>query len=543
MRSCSTPFDSLPFSKIFQEYTRDPDSLRPFFDGNPWSESDLKSRAEEFQFVGNRNASVNALREFNRSLGMSKNGLKQIDRLAEPDSLAVVTGQQLTLYGGPLFTVYKTLTTILYARRWEKVLNRPVIPVFWLADEDHDFDEAIELGLLHQDRWVPLKMESESGGGPVGRDRLGPEFKAFESEFFDLLQVSDFTPGVRELLQKTYHDQATFREAFAGLLLELFEHEGLVLAGSDDPDIKALTFAPMQTSATHPEEVVRSLEKQSVALEERGYDRQALVQQSNLFYLDPENGRQKLRLEENAWDNGNGRCWKTDELLEEMESHPERFSPNVFLRPLMQDRLLPTLAYVCGPGELAYFAQMKDLYRLAGQRMPMLLPRLSVTLVEPAIDRVVGELPFELTDYAQRPEDLESQFVRQNCKYEIDSLFENWREEIRSESMERIERIEAIDPTLKASADKAVTRALNEVSDLEKRTWRAVKKQQSISIERIHRIREHLFPSGKPQERQLSVIYYMNRYGTDLWRRLLVWFEDEEEHPTLESDRHHWIYL
>ncbi|MEX0593703.1 MAG: bacillithiol biosynthesis cysteine-adding enzyme BshC [Balneolaceae bacterium] len=543
MRSCSTPFDSLPFSKLFQEYTRNPDSLQSFFDGNPWNENDLETRAGEFRFVGDRQASVHALRAFNRSLGMSGKGLKQIDRLKDPNALAVVTGQQLTLYGGPLFTVYKTLTAILYARRWEQKLNRPVIPVFWLADEDHDFDEAIELGLLHQDRWVPLKMESESGGGPVGRDRLGPEFKSFEAEFFDLLPVSDFTPHVRELLQKTYHDQANFREAFAGLLLHLFEREGLVLAGSDDPAIKALTAGPMQTSAAHPDDVVRSLEKQSTALEKQGYGRQALVQTSNIFYLDPENGRQKLRLAENAWSNGNGRCWNTDELLGEIEAHPERFSPNVFLRPLMQDRLLPTLAYVCGPGELAYYAQMKDLYRLAGQRMPMLLPRFSATLIEPAIDRVVGELPFELTEYVQRPEDLESQFVRQNCQYEIETLFESWREEIRSGSEDRMKWIENVDPTLKASADKVITHALNEVTDLEERTWRAVKKQQSISIERIHRIREHLFPSGKPQERQLSMIYYMNRYGTDLWRRLLLWMEDEENHPTLESDRHHWIYL
>lgn len=474
---------------------------------------------------------------------MSEKGLKQIDRLGEPDALAVVTGQQLTLYGGPLFTVYKTLTAIVYAHRWEKLLNRPVVPVFWLADEDHDFDEAIELGLLHQDRWVPIKMESEAGGGPVGRDLLGPEFKAFEAEFFDLLPESDFTPKVRELLQKTYHDKATFRDAFAGLLLHLFEREGLILAGSDDPAIKALTASPMRTSATQPEDVVHSLEQQSVALEERGYDRQALVQPSNIFYLDPEKGRQKLRLEENVWNNGNGRCWNKKELLDEMETHPERFSPNVFLRPLMQDRLLPTLAYVCGPGELAYYAQMKDLYRLAGQRMPMLLPRFSATLVEPAIKRVADELPFELTDYAQRPEDLETQFVRQHCQYEIETLFGSWRKDIRASSTDRIERIADVDPTLEASADKAVTRALNEVSDLEKRTWRAVKKQQSISMNRIHRIREHLFPSGKPQERQLSVIYYMNRYGTDIWRQLLVWLEDEEEHPVLESDRHHWIYL
>lgn len=543
MRSRSTPFDSLPFSTLFQEYTRDPDSLRSFFDGNPWNERDLKARSNEFQFVGDRSASVKALREFNRSLGMSEKGLQQIDRLEEPDALAVVTGQQLTLYGGPLFTVYKTLTAIVYARRWEKVLDRPIVPVFWLADEDHDFDEAIELGLLHHDRWVPLKMQSESGGGPVGRDLLGPEFKAFESEFFELLPESDFTPDVRELMQKTYHDKATFRDAFAGLLLHLFEREGLILAGSDDPAIKALTSLPMRTSAAQPEDVVRSLEQQSVELEQRGYGRQAMVQPSNIFYLDPKNGRQKLRLEENAWNNGNGRCWEKSELLKEMDTHPERFSPNVFLRPLMQDRLLPTLAYVCGPGELAYYAQMKDLYQLVGQRMPLLLPRFSATLVEPSIERVAGELPFELIDYVQRPEDLETQFVRKNCQYEIETLFESWRDEIRTGATARIEQIASVDPTLEASADKALTRALNEVSDLEKRTWRAVKKQQSISINRIHRIREHLFPSGKPQERQLSVIYYLNRYGTDLWRRLLVWLEDEEEHPILESDRHHWIYL
>lgn len=526
MKLRSVPFERLPFSELYRSYIRQPGKLSSFYPDHPFDEESVRRRAGEFRFRGDREESVRALREFNLRFDAPEITLRQIDRLADPDALAVVTGQQLTLYGGPLFTIYKTITTIIYARRWEDLLGRPVIPVFWMADEDHDFREAAEVGLLHNERWMMLGLESESSG-PAGRAVLGEEFEKLDRELFELLPESDFTTGLREELGRFYRKGATIREAFAGWMLHLFARHGLILAGSDDPQIKRLTFEPMLMAASRHEELFRSLEKQSLQLEEEGFGRQALVQDSNLFYLDPETGRRKLVLQDDRWSTGNGRSWSGEELADAIRTDPDLFSPNVFLRPLLQDRLLPVLAYVPGPGELAYYAQMNLAYELAGQQMPLMLPRFSVTLKEPAIDRTAAKLPFQFHEYCARIEDLESLFVERIRPGELEDLFEAWKERTREISGEYRERVRQIDPTLEAAADKVQTGLENELEKLRKKCARSIKQQEKIQMDRIGRVRENLFPDGQLQERQIAFIFYMNKYGPDLWDRLIDLLSEE----------------
>lgn len=526
MISRSIPFDRLPFTDLYRGYINRSPKVLKHFSGHPFSEEEVRKHAEGFRFPGDRDRSVEALLKFNRQLGAGPQATAQLERLRAPNSLVVVTGQQLTLYGGPLFTVYKTITTLLYARRWEKLLQRPVIPVFWLADEDHDFPEASELGLIVNDTFEQLSLQDGSGL-PVGRESFGETYARFEKSFFEKLPLSDFSDKIRVLLTRHYREGATFRSAFGGLLLDLFEKHGLVLAGSDDSSIKSLISQPLRAAADNPEGLSEALESQSVALEDAGFSRQALVQPSNLFYIDPDGSRQKLDLEEDVWSNGNGKVWNREEFRQAVEANPERFSPNVFLRPILQDQLLPTLAYVCGPGELAYYAQMKQAYQWAGQQMPMMLPRFSGTLVEPAIERVMSELPFNLEEYEGRIEDLETSYLKRSVPEGEGDLFFDWRRESTRLAEEAKKKAREIDPTLVASADKTETRIQQQIDQLQQKVTRAIKRRETTQIQRIHRVRDNLFPGGKLQERQLSFVYYMNRYGTDVWDRLLETLDDE----------------
>ncbi|MEX2585890.1 MAG: bacillithiol biosynthesis cysteine-adding enzyme BshC [Balneolaceae bacterium] len=520
MNSRSIPFDRLPFTDLYRGYINRSPEVMQYFSGHPFSDHAVREHASRFHFPGDRDQSVEALLHFNRQLGAGSQVTAQLERLRDPDSLVVVTGQQLTIYGGPLFTVYKTMTTLLYARRWEELLQRPVVPVFWLADEDHDYPEAAELGLLANDTFEQLSLNNGSGL-PVGREILGDSYLVFEEKFFDRLPESDFSDEIRALLTRHYREGATFRSAFGGLLLHLFEKHGLVLAGSDDPEIKSLISRPLRAAADNPEGLSEALESQSLALENAGFGRQALVQPSNLFYIDSDGGRQKLDLEGDTWSNGNGQVWSREELRRAVEANPERFSPNVFLRPMLQDQLLPTLAYVCGPGELAYYAQMKGAYQWAGQQMPMLLPRISGTLVEPAVERVMKKLPFEFEEYESRTEDLETAYLKRSVPEGGGDLFADWRRESTRLAEDAKSRAKEIDPTLEASADKTETRIQQQIDQLQQKVTRAVKRREATQIQRIHRVRENLFPGGKLQERQLSFVYYMNRYGTDLLDRML----------------------
>lgn len=522
------PFNKLPFSQLFCDYIDQADSLSPFFSTHPFDEAAISSHADEIRYPGDRNKVTDLLLDFNKSFGAGDPTFHQIEKLRDPKSLAVVTGQQLTIYGGPLFTIYKILTAIIYARRWEERLGRPVVPVFWMADEDHDFEEAARLGILTDHNFREVEMQAEQNHSrPVGRQKIGKEFADVRQELLDILPNSDFSDSLFNTLDQFYRDGNTFREAFGGWLLELFGKYGLVLAGSDDPEFKKQMFDPLLKATAKSQEVFQLLNLQSTRLEDSGFHRQAMVQPSNIFYFDENSRRQKLVFEKSAWYSGNGHTWSTEELIRNIETAPEKFSPNVFLRPIMQDKLLPTLAYVAGPGETAYYAQMKSLYELMEHPMPVILPRFSITLMEPAIRRAMEKLPFELSDYRGRIEDLESNYIDQTERMDVEGVFSDWKEQVRLVTEKKTEKIGNVDPTLKAAADKAGTVFENELNVLKGKVYRALKKDEEIQLNRIRRISNQLFPESNLQERQVAFICYMNKYGPDLWDRLFHCLENE----------------
>ncbi|MEX2600589.1 MAG: bacillithiol biosynthesis cysteine-adding enzyme BshC [Balneolaceae bacterium] len=521
------PFHKLPFSDLFCSYIRQEDSLSPFFSANPFNEESIREYSDGFRFAGDRETSVELLRDFQEQFGARQPTYDQIDRLADPEAVAIVTGQQLMIYGGPLFTIYKTITAILYARRWEVLLGRPVIPVFWLADEDHDFPEAAKLGVLTNSDFQTLELAGDDLDVPVGRRLLGDDFERFRAELFDLLPETDFSEPLKGVLDRFYKKGVSFRQAFGSLMLHLFGSEGLVLAGSDTPEIKQAVLNPLLNSAEKHREVFQRLEGQSRDLEASGYHRQAVVQSSNLFFLDETGGRQKLDVENTTWSTGNGESWSSPELIKQISETPERFSPNVFLRPLVQDRLLPTLAYVGGPGEIAYYAQMKALYSGMDQQMPVILPRFSASLIEPAIDRILEKLPFEAGDFQNRIEDLESAYIEKVDRLDVETLFTDWKEQVSTITSKKVEQIKTIDPTLSTAADKAGTLFENELNQLKGKVYKSMKREEEIQLNRIRRIKENLFPDNGLQERSVGFLCYMNKYGPDIWNRLLELLEDQ----------------
>lgn len=529
-------FQQLPFSKLFNTYLTNYSSLKEFYSCNPFSEEDIKNKASTIKSFHLKKEFVLALKQYHNHLGIAKDQEVQLSKFSNNDALAIVTGQQLGIYGGPLFTVYKTITTILLARKWEEKLNRTVIPIFWLADEDHDFEEIASIGIPNYDEFKKISLDEEGNGLPVSIQEINETINTFRDSLKSELPNTDFSKVLFDELDSYYKEGKTHVQAFAQLMNSWFSKEGLLIVGSNFEPIKKLTTKVFTTSILESEKVYDSLERKSLDIEE-SYHRQVHVGDSNLFYIDPKEGRVKFEKQDDDWKVGS-LTLSEEKLISMVESNPQNFSPNVFLRPIIQDVLLPTLGYVAGPGELAYYGQMKDLYPIFGLEMPIIFPRLSITLLESGIERIMEKLPFEMCSYNQRIEDLEAAYVDQTNSKDIEGVFSDWKQLIDETAINPSNFVQEIDPTLEATLGKVVAGFSNEIDKLKGKVYRSIKQQEQTQLNRIGKIKSQLFPNGL-QERSVSPIYFMNKYGMNIWTNLLKDIEKEE----LDLSKHHIISL
>jgi len=526
----SGTFNNLPFSRLFRDYVDGSDKIFRYFSSALPNRVELAKSAQEFTFSGDRNQAVKLLLEYNQGFDPPKKTIQQIKFLEDPDTLVVATGQQVSLLGGPLFTIYKTITAILSAKKLEEDTGRKVIPVFWLADEDHDIEEVSLVKLIQQNQSAELKYRHQDyqyNPPAAGSIVLGDEYERFKKEFLDQLTETDFTERLINKIESFYSSERTFSESFGRWLLSIFEDHGLVLAGSYHKSIKEYSKELLITAVEKQHEISTQLDETTYELIDSGYHGQVDVNPSNLFYYNDEGRRIKIHFDEQKWSIPDKK-WSSAELISDIHSSPDRFSPNVFIRPIIQDHLLPVIGYVGGPGEIAYYAQMKEIYPLFDKKMPSIIPRFSITLFESGIDRILDQLPFKWTDYQQRIEDLEQNYIEQTEEHDVEKMFSIWHNHIEELSRVKKKQISEIDPTLAGSVGKATAAYFAELEKVKGKVYRSMKKQDHIQLDRILRIKQNLFPNGNLQEREIAFVYYMNRYGLNIWNYLMDSLQDEE---------------
>ncbi len=531
----SYSFDKLPFSQLFKTYLSDFSRLQDFYCCNPFDEQQTENRATRINKAPSHHSYTEALSLYHEQLNIDQH--QQLQKLSDEKTLAIVTGQQLGIYGGPVFTIYKTLTTILLAEHWEKKLQRPVVPVFWLADEDHDFEEVAWFGIPGNEALEKVIYETDPTNFPVSEYQFDGELGAFRGNLKEHLYETDFSAALWEMYDGCYKSGGNFASAFAQMMDKLFGKYGLLIAGSHFGPVKNIVADTFARSISESETVDRALKEKTEAISAE-FHAQVTLGDSNLFYMCGEQGRIKIESAEKGWKAGEY-SWDQEELLKIIEEHPERFSPNVFLRPVIQDQLLPTLGYVAGPGEVAYYAQMKDLYPVFGLEMPVIFPRMSATLLESAVERILEKLPFEWFEFGRRIEDLETEYVERTETHDIESLFGEWEKSIESVSEEPKQIISEIDGSLEGMVGSTISGFTNELNKLKGRVYRSVKQQEQTQLNRIRRAKAQLYPDGGLQERQVSFMYFMNKYGTDLWDQIYQTFDTEE----LDLRSHHVISL
>jgi bacillithiol biosynthesis cysteine-adding enzyme BshC len=393
LRVETIPFDHIPQqSRLFLDYLRDPVSLRRFYPEAVRHHYDLPSRRDRVleNYQSDRIKICDTLERMNRSWGASNKTLEYIARLREPDCVAVVSGQQAGLFAGPLYTVYKALSAVKLA---ECLTQRGVkaVPVFWVASEDHDFEEVATTEFIDRDctlKNVSISSKIHADGLPVGRVTLDDSVNQLIDEVLRLLPHTEFSAELQSLLRDTYAPGRTFSNAFAQMITRLTGERGLILLDPLDPYLKQMASPLYAQAAREAQEIAGAIVRRSSELEALGYHAQVTPSENSFpLFLHDENGARQALTKNSAGryqtktGAGSDGC-SAVELADMATREPERFSPNVTLRAVVQDYLLPTIAYYGGAAEIAYFAQTAEVYRILDRPATPILARASLTFVE-----------------------------------------------------------------------------------------------------------------------------------------------------------------
>jgi bacillithiol biosynthesis cysteine-adding enzyme BshC len=515
------PFADLgAFPALFVDYCTRFDAVADFYAGH-WK--DVSARREAAEAAARRPADRDALADVlldqNERWGLDATTRSHIEALRDPESIAIVTGQQVGLFTGPLYTIYKTITTLQLAEEWAEQTGRTVVPVFWVEGEDHDFAEIATAHVLHRNEVVPLHYDPDAGDNPgaVGRLALTDAIDDVLDRLDEALPPSDFKPGVMERVRAAYPPGTRIEDAFTRLMRSLFEDEGLVFINPDDARLKALSRPLFRHELEDPETPAARIDAISQALRDRGYHAQVTARPTNLFWLGDDH-RRAIDLGDDGTFHlrGTDRTFSRTELLDRLDTEPERFSPNVVLRPLMQDHLLPTAAYVAGPGEVSYFAQYGDVYEWAGLDRPLIHPRASVSLVEGKVQKVLDKYDLSVADFSDTLETLFQDVVVDTMEVDVDAVFSEAMPQLHQTINALKPEVEAVDRTLGSSAEATRAAIVDEMEALKQKVVRAEKRQQDEVRAQLEKAHVNLRPNGHLQERTITVLYYLNKYSPGL---------------------------
>ncbi len=439
---------------------------------------------------------------------------------------AVVTGQQVVLFGGPLLTILKAATAVARAKDATRVTGVDHVPVFWMATEDHDLAEVDQVSLLTKTTVETLRAGLKVAHAvPVGGVTPGPEIEAVLERASELLEFAPVSEWLRECYLPQDGKRPTLALAFGRLITRIFADQGLIVMDASSREFHALGASTLRYAIEHAGELQSALMVRSEELVKGGYHAQVLVAEgaSLLFLLDETTG-ERVALRRNAEDQwkAGGRVFSSAALMAILEVAPERLSPNALLRPVFQDTLLPTAAYVGGPAEIAYFAQSAVLYEAILGRITPVLPRLSATLLEPAIATVMDKDEVQLPDAMTTAEDLAQRLGARAMPIEGKRKLAAVGNAMEGELAALTEYLAGMDASLGSAAEVSGSKMLYQMNRL-RRMAATFELQKEASLRKhAEAITLNVFPGGHPQERVLAGVWFMARYGEGLVERLVT---------------------
>lgn len=538
-------FDRIPHqSKLFLDYLKDPLALRQFYPSAVRFHHELPVRAPEVlaAHTTDRNALCDALLDLNSRWGAGKETLANIELLRSADCLAVVSGQQAGLLTGPLYTIYKAVSAVKLAGCLTQ-RNTKAVPVFWIATEDHDFPEVASAEFIARDCRldnveVPAPLHRE--GTPVGRVVLDESICKVLDQLFKRLPSSEFTPDLQKLLRESWKPGVAYGDAFARMMTGLLGSYGLVLLDPLDARLKRLAAPLYAEAALKAADIATALETRSRELEAAGYHAQVLATSNSfpLFMHDESGARHAMTLTKDGRykTKGADTSFTPDELAELTRSQPERFSPNVTLRAVVQDYLLPTIAYYGGAAEIAYFAQTAEVYRLLERPVTPILPRSSLTMIERNTSRIFERYNLTVEDFFAGPEALMARVVEEYLGADTAHRFKETETTVNGQLDELREKLKEIDPTLAEALETGRRKINYQLEGLRNRFHRAQMSRDEAAQRQIERAFDQLYPHKELQERHLNITSLLARHG----RYCVDWIYSA---VNLGSNEHQVVFL
>lgn len=519
------PAAALPgLNRLALTYLQEFEAVREFFGVDYRTLENLEAHARTVaKHSYPREALAHALHRQNHHWGAGEKVLANIAALAQPGSLAVVTGQQVGIFGGPLFTLYKALTCVKLAESLQARWQQPVVPVFWLAADDDDLAEMNHVLLMTPENELvsfscPLDATARR---PAAQVHLAEAMTECHRALAENLSESEFKGEILTALAQAYAAGRSLPEAFARWVLYLLGEWGLVPLNPADLEIRRLARPLLLREFEQDSPSTAAALRASARLEQAGFGVQVPLRPGrfNAFYVDEV--RHALEKQAERVVSTDGRvAFSVRELTHRLQDAPQQFSPNVILRPLLQDALLPNVAYIAGPGEIAYFAQLRGVYEAFGVPMPAIFPRKSLTLLEGRIKRVQDKYNLPLTAFWSRPEELVSRVARQHAPEGVFEPVAAARDALGQRLDELKQRATALDATLAGFIDKERGKIFHQLEIIENKLLQATKRQNETLTQQILKAAHALYPRQQLQEREFSLVPFLSKHGKGLVRQL-----------------------
>jgi bacillithiol synthase len=512
------PFNAIPHTtRIFSDFLSYSPELRKFFPVQPDAEHVIALTKSVPQSLERQARVAVVLEKQNRAWGASEQTLRNVQRLRD-GAFAVVTGQQVGLFGGPLMSLFKIASALALAYQVQQA-GVDCVPVFWLATEDHDLDEVNQaLFLTHDFHLAPFKASTAgTEGAPVAHIRFAEGTKELVARAASLLGES----LAADYLRESYVEGETFSNAFAKLYTRICAEHGLILLDPADAELHRIAV-PLFVDALHRSpELDQSVLERNRELHDAGYHEQVKVtRESTPLFTLVKGVRVPVHRADGVFAVSKERL-SGEQLGRHVEAAPENFSANVLLRPVLQDYWLPTLAYIGGPAEVAYFAQAAILYEELLGRITPILPRMSATLIEPRIERLLLKYGVGLPELFHGECQLRDCLAARSLPAELKDDFELARRAVQVNLQRISTSLRKLDPTLVEAAERAASKARYQVDRLEKRAAQAELRRTEILARHAAQIENALYPNKSLQEREIAALYFYANHGPELINRLV----------------------
>ena len=463
-----------------------------------------------------------------------------IKKLSDKKTLAIVTGQQLGILGGPLYTFYKIITAIKLSRFLsERYNDYNFVPVFWLEGDDHDFNEVRAIKIIDEGNSLlnigyKEEIEEDDAKQSVGHIKFDSTIQDFFDNLGKNLKDTEFKVQLLNELKDFYSEGKSFKEAFKDLIFKYFDEYGLIIFDPQEIEVKRLLKPIFKKEITdfrlHTEKLVHL----SATLEEL-YHAQVKVKPVNLF-LNYDGGRHSVEPVDNEFRLRRKRkSFTYDQLLELLENEPDKFSPNVLLRPICQDFLLPTAFYIGGPSEISYFAQIKPLYEFYDIVQPIIYPRSSATILESTIENILEKNSVQINDLFIDVENVKKKIINSVAESSIDAMFDGLTKQVETAFDQLKEKLIDLDKTIADASNRYRDKIFSSINELKSKAEKAQQKKYEVTLRQIDKAAINLFPNSNLQERELNFVYYVNKYGNEFIKKIFDELQiNKFEHQILE---------